>query len=93
MTRTMTTAALALVLLLGACAAPRPMRGPSRANLEQRVELTAQHVAIQEKHLEYVQTQYQNGVAPTTDVSAAEIALIDAKLRHLAAQALVEMSE
>jgi hypothetical protein len=87
------TAVLAAALLLGACAAPRSQRAPSRQNLEKRVALTARLVEIQEQHLAYVKTQFQNGVAPQTDVSAAEIALVDAQLRHLAAEALLEMSD
>ena len=85
--------ALTGVLLLGACAAPPVRRAPSRENLAERAALTARLVEIQEQHLAHVRTQYDNGVAPQGDVTAAELAFIDAQLRHLAAQALIEMSE
>jgi hypothetical protein len=89
------TIALALtgMLLVSGCAAPTTQRRPSQENLQERVALTARLVEIQEQHLAHVKAQYENGVAPQSDVSGAEIALIDAKLRHLSARALVEMHE
>lgn len=84
--------ALTGMLLIGGCATPSDRR-PSRSLLEDRAALTARLVEIHEQRLQYVTAQYDNGTAPQTDVSAAEIGLIDAKLRHLAAQALLEINE
>ena len=80
-------------LSMGGCAATTSDRRPSRSLLEDRAVLTQRLVEIHEQRLQYVTAQFENGTAPQTDVSAAEIELIDAKLRHLAAQALLEMNE